>query len=215
MSSGLAEVISSLKAVSDEEWDAYILRLDIFYRHYTKEMCRNIISRAKEAGRKKAYEASREGEEIDHLVKRNSLKVSVVEDKEFIMPDSINFAEYHDNNIRISRRLLRSLDINKAVISKELGDFEPSHVLFYHELYHYYEDVEENFENAGISFKIKPVPFITKTISPDSAGEIAAYEFAKQMQKIQFHPYILGIIGLYEYNRDAAEKIMKDIMMRS
>ena len=94
----------------------------------------------------------------------------------------------------------------------ELGVFDPWNVLFCHELYHYFEDVEEGLENAGISFEVKPIPFVKKKISPESAGEIAAYEFARQMQKIDFHPYILGIIGLYAYKKEVAEKIIENIM---
>ena len=89
-------------------------------------------------------------------------------------------------------------------------------VLFYHELYHHFEDIKRIIlENAGITYEVKPLPFIKKKISPESAGEIAAYEFARQMQKIDFHPYILGIIGLYAYKKETAEKIIEDIMKLS
>lgn len=211
MDDRLAGVISSLKVIPKNRWDDYILRQDLFYRHYTEEMCQDIVQKAKEAGRKKALEVSAESRDMEELIRINGLKVKIAQDKEFIMPDSINFAEYHDGEIKISKRLLRALDKNKDTLFRVLGEFQPCSVLFCHELYHFYEDTEENLENAGITIKIKPIPFINKTISPESAGEIAAYEFAGQMQKIDFHPYILGLIGLYEYDRNAADSIMNSI----
>ena len=60
------------------------------------------------------------------------------------MPDSINFAEYHDGNILISKRLLEVLEQKKELLRAGLGDFKVWDVLFYHELYHHFEDIEDH-----------------------------------------------------------------------
>lgn len=46
MDDRLAGVISSLKVIPKNRWDDYILRQDLFYRHYTEEMCQDIVQKA-------------------------------------------------------------------------------------------------------------------------------------------------------------------------
>lgn len=207
----LAQILNTLKGVPEEKWDRYILRQDMFYRHYTEEMCGGIICRSRQTGKKKAGEILGGDTAPEYLIRKNGLEVRIAEDEEFLMPDSVNFAEYHDGRIRISKKLLTALDRNSEALRSVLGSFRPYDILFFHELYHYYEETEEGLENAGISYKIRLMPFINKRISPESAGEIAAYEFTKQVNNISFHPYILGIAGLYVYEPEMAEEIVSDI----
>lgn len=212
MDGELSDILRGLKNIPEDKWDRYILRQDLFYRYYTEEMRHAIITGAKEAGKKKTHEIMGEGHvSPGTLACESELDVRVSGEEEFLMPDSVNFAEYHDGRIKISKKLLDALDKNKEVIHDVLGEFSPYDVLLCHELYHYYEEERPETENAGLSLKVKMMPFVTKRVSPESAGEIAAYEFAKQMTGIRFHPYILGLAGLYEYDSALACDIMNEI----
>ena len=81
-------------------------------------MCQYRTGKAKEAGRRKAFEILTEGADINELIRKYGLNVKDAEDKEFIMPDSINFAEYHDGNILISKRLLEVLEQKKETFAR-------------------------------------------------------------------------------------------------
>ncbi len=210
MTEKTADILREIKKIPSENWDAYILMQDIFYRHYTNAMKKAIIDEAKKAGKRKADELQeRKSVSPQMLIKELGLEVRIASEKEFYMPDSINLAEYHDGKIKISKKLLVSLEQNKTDVCEILGISEPYEVLFYHELYHFYEEIES--ENAGLSFQVRLFPFFSRTISPESAGEIAAYEFAKCMTGIRIHPYGMGLAGLYKYEPETVKKIIGDV----
>lgn len=207
----LEQYLIYLKEVPDNVWDSYVVSQDLYARHYTQRIREVIALRGKETGRNRAAEILMKGQTTDELIYQDKLTLKLASPDEFLMPDSVNFAEYHNGEIKISRRLLQALERHKDLLCRHLGCFCPQDILFYHELFHHYEDTVEGLENAGLIVEIKVVPFFTKKVSPDSAGEIAAYEFSRKVSGIAFHPYVLGLFGLYLFKKSYACKIVKDI----
>ena len=196
----LEELVNKCKNLSDNQWDNYQLKQDKFYHHYTIEQKEVIVRSAEELSRKKVREIR---EQMIHfndskeLTGHFGIRVKEVKNNEFAIPNQINFGQYQNKEILISTEVLELIEQHYVILKKILGEFSAYNILLYHEIFHYLEEMDPSIENTGLKVPIYPLPFIKRIISPSSAGEIAAFLFAKELSGIQFNPLIIEIVVLF------------------
>lgn len=205
-------LIMKCMKVTDEQWNDYLVDQDKYSRLFSDTQRVEIKQSSLAMAHSEAEKIKTEELEISMLLKKMNVSANTVDKKEFLMPNLINFAQYQDSKILISKNFLDILNQNLPMLISYLGSFNPYDLLLYHELYHHIEETNPEHENAGLHLEIHPFYFITKRISPSSAGEIAAFEFARLVTGVKFHPSLIGIIGLGTVKYELAEKILDKLI---
>ena len=190
-------IIETYGKWTNNEWSMHILKQDRFFRYFSPRQCEEFIRLATKLGNDMALKV-KAGDKYspEYLTKKYNLMVKLGREYDFLMPGVVNFAQYHLNTITLSQDYIERMEQLQPELELILGPFDVKMLMFYHELFHYFEEQDPQLENAGIRISIQPLPLLKRTISPESIGEIAAFAFAKTMAGIAFHPCLLEQIWI-------------------
>lgn len=210
----MREAMVKCLSLPDESWMNYLLKQDMYHHRYDRNQCDMIVRAGEAKGREKAeavLKAGYSGDNLKELAESLGVKVQLVLEEQFAAVKGIHFAQYCDKEILISKDMVKAIAERLKMCDINLDEQKVFNILLSHELYHYYEEEEPELENGGLKLNVKILPFLKRKISPSSAGEIAAFLFARTLMKLSFHPCLLEIAGLWKKNPELARIVVRNL----
>ena len=207
MDKELREILLELKHVPHEIWKQYIISKDLYARHFKADDYAFIAKKATEVGNALAENTLAKYGSISEILSSMNLNLSYGTKDQFLMPNKINFAQYYNNSILMSQEFIHAIESDKAELIDIFGDFEIEDLIISHELFHYFEEKDLVSKNAGVKINVNIIPFIKQKISPDSAGEIAAFAFSQAFCHYNFYPCCMEAVYIWKQNPKLLIKI--------
>lgn len=214
----LAQMLEDLLQVSEECWGLYAFSRELLNRRIAEEEKEEMIVKAIECGREYArrikdqYDSS----DIIEIADKLNLKVSLQENS--MVGKRVLFALYTPSNqIEIMKEPIEKAN---CLISKEasvlvelFGQNDIMNTILGHEIFHFIEDQFKQ-EIYTRRKKILLWNFIGfKNYSTiRTLSEIGAMAFTKELNGLNFSPFILDILLYYSYDSCSAEKIYRDVL---
>jgi hypothetical protein len=105
--------------------------------------------------------------------------------------------------IENTKQLIIDFELSSIINIEEIED-----ILIAHELFHYLVDKQKNSFFDEKHLYVKSFIF-KKGYRLGELEEIAAMNFAKELLKLNYNPYLLNIIMMYTYDKEKALKMAK------
>lgn len=208
------EMVKKLESLSEEDWGRYAFSREPLEGRFTDEQKMDYTARANACGREWARKISEEcgtknprkiAEKLGMQVKTPKTPVGggLVLFAQFVEPDEITiFTDCVDKAVRLEESCGNSL------LERE----NLTNTLLAHELFHAVEEqhVKEIYTKTE-KVELWRKPFSNKsTIS--CLSEIAAMAFAKELLNLKASPYMLDVLLVYSYDKNAAWGLFDEIM---
>ncbi|HIU76918.1 MAG TPA: hypothetical protein IAC62_13615 [Candidatus Pelethocola excrementipullorum] len=211
----MRETMAKCLSLSDESWMNYLLKQDLYYHRYDKNQCDAIVDDGEARGRRKAEfilgNSGFSGDNLKEFTEDLGVKVQLVSDEQFAAAKGIHFAQYCNKEIMVSKDMVKAIAKGLRMCEIDLDEQKVFNILLSHELYHYYEEEDSELELDSLKLKVQILPFLNRRISPSSAGEIAAFSFARTLMKLSFHPCLLEVAGLWKKKPELAHSMVRNI----
>lgn len=217
----LVEIIQNLLQVEDEAWGLYAFSRDILKDRIPADNRSEMIIKAMSCGREYAQRLLREygTSDVNTIVER--LKLKIVYQDAMMTGKRILFASYTPpGEIGIMTE-----PVGKAVqqiLKDESSLFEYfqkeriMNTILGHEIFHYIEDqFEQEIYTRTEKILLWKLLGFKNYSTVRALGEIAAMAFTKELNGLQYSPFILDILLYYSYDSTSAEKIYHDVLEMS
>lgn len=214
----LVEMIQNLLQVDDESWGLYAFSRDILKERIPADKKSEMIERAISCGKEYAQRIVREFESKDVNFIAEKLKLKIVFQDAVMTGKSILFGSYTppDEIVVIMEPVSKAVQLipkEESVLIEYFPKNSIINVILGHEIFHYLEDQFEQ-EIYTRTEKILLWSFLGfKNYSTVRAlGEIAAMAFTKELNGLNYSPFILDILLYYGYNSSSTGKIYRDVL---
>jgi hypothetical protein len=217
----LVEMVENLLQVDDEAWGLYAFSRDILKERIPEDKKLEMIRKAMSCGREYAQRVIHEYGSADANSLAEKLKLNIVFQDEMMTGKRILFASYTPpDEIGI---MTEPVDKAVQLILKEesvlIEYFQKDSIMntiLGHEIFHCVEDQFQQ-EIYTRTEKILLWNFLGfKNYSTLRAlGEIGAMAFTKELNGLNYSPFILDILLYYSYDSSNAEKIYRDVLEMS
>lgn len=214
----LVDMIHNLLQVDDESWGLYAFSRDILKERIPADKKSEMVKEAMACGRAYAQLMMNEYGSNDVNILAEKLKLKIVSQDAKITGNRILFASYTPPNeiIIMSEPVSQAVQIISQKDSLLIELFDKDSIMdtiLGHEIYHYLEDQFEQ-EIYTRTEKILLWNFLGfKNYSTlRTLGEIGAMAFTKELNGLNYSPFILDVLLYYGYNSASAEKIYHDVL---
>jgi len=217
----LVEMIQNLLQVGDESWGLYAFSRDILKERIPADKKIEMIKKAIACGREYAQRMICEfgSSDVQTIAEKLKLKVSLQDVR--ITGKRILFACYTPpNEIEIMTE-----PVDKAVhlILKDesmlIAYFKKGsiiNIILGHEIFHYIEDqFEREIYTRTEKILLWNLLGFKNCSTIRALSEIGAMAFTKELNGLQYSPFILDILLYYGYDSSSAEKIYHDVLEMS
>lgn len=214
----LEQMLEDLLQIDDESWGLYAFSRELLNRKIAEEEKKEMIEKAIECGKKYARRMKKQYGTTDIMELADKLKLAVSLRENSMVGKRVLFALYTPSNqIEIMKEPIDKaacLISNEASVLVELfGQNDIMNTILGHEVFHFIEDQFEQ-EIYTRTKKILLWKFIGfKNYSTiRTLSEIAAMAFTKELNGLNFSPFLLDILLYYSYDSCSAEKIYQDVL---
>ncbi|MDO5147406.1 MAG: hypothetical protein Q4D60_10410 [Eubacteriales bacterium] len=211
----LEEMVSELLKLGEQQWGSYAFYHEPLERKFTEEQKKEYTARACACGREEARKLMTQfpGRKVRDIIKDMGLKGE--------MPDlptgggHVIFAQYTEpDQILVFGDCVKKAEkmIEEANLWNCLGKVNIEEILFAHELFHAVEFQKKReiyTQTEKIELWRKPFSNKSKILC---LSEMAAMEFAKELTGISFSPYVLDVLLMYGYEKEAASALYEEIL---
>lgn len=214
----IADMLSVLTTLTDEQWAGYAFYHEILERKISPEKRIEYQAKANQCGQIEAEKLLREYPEdsVSSIIKKLGFKLS--------FPDTPNggghviFAQYVEpDQITVFMDCVNKASdiIREEGLEEYLTGFDLKEVLLAHELFHgiEYRNAKTIYtQTEKIDLWRKPFVNRSRIIA---LSEMAAMAFAKKLTKLTCSPYVLDVLLMYCYNPEAASALYDEIIEAS
>jgi hypothetical protein len=215
---GLQEMIQKLLQVDDETWGLYAFSRELLNKRIQPNQKTEMISKAIACGKKYAQQVIREYGCSDVRTISDKLKLKIEFQNTSMIGKRVLFACYTPpDKIEVMEE-----PIHQAVtLISEKAPFLVEHfqqngimdIILGHEIFHFFEEEYEQSIYTRTE-KILLWNFLGyKNYSViRTLGEIGAMAFTKELNGLNYSPFILDVLLFYGYDSSSAEKIYRDVL---
>lgn len=211
----MADMLSVLTELTDEQWAGYAFDHEILERKISPEKKKEYQVRANQCGQAEAEKLLREYPEdsVYSIIKKLGFTMA--------FPDIPNggghviFAQYVEpDQITVFMDCIKKASdlIQKEGLKQYLTGFDLKEVLLAHELFHgiEYRNAKTIYtQTEKIDLWRKPFVNRSRIIA---LSEMAAMAFAKKLTGLTCSPYVLDVLLMYCYNKEAASALYDEIL---
>ena len=215
MEKNIQTMIKVLANISEEAWGGYAFYHEPLERKFTVGQKKEYTRCAIKCGEEEARLLQEQYGElpIEEIMKNMGLTIATPD-----IPSGgghVTFAQYVEPDeitvfmdcVKKARRLMEEEELMQYLPGLSIYD-----LLLTHELFH----VIEYRKEKTIYTQTEKVELWRKPFSNRSRifclSEIAAMAFARSMQKLTFSPYVLDVLLMYSYNKEAAVALYEEIL---
>lgn len=209
------EMAEELRTLTEEEWGRYAFSREPLERKFTEEKKSEYIKLAARCGREEAglLKEAYGGVSQKEILEKEGLILKTPD-----MPNGgghVIFAQYEEpDKITIFMDCVKKAEelIQREGLSELFPKGKVFEILLSHELFHALEYKKRKTiftQTEKIELWRKPFSNRSRIIC---LGEIAAMSFAGEMQEMRFSPYVLDVLLMYCYNKEAAAELYEEIM---
>ncbi len=210
----LEDIARDLVTLTDEQWGEYAFRRDPIYRKFSSEEKERLIRLSNECGdeyAEKCRVGGIKGYQSPYLI-ASSLGVEVEypnrPSAKAFEGDRVLFAQYTTpNHIEVYTDCTDKAEraFSTPAMTAILGNVNMREILLCHELFHYFEYVDEKTIFTENEKKTLTLFKVIKNRSRIMClGEIAAMRFAKSVMQLSYSPYVFDILLSYLYDKQTA-----------
>lgn len=211
----ISEMMEKLINLDAMEWGDYAFYHEPLERKFTEEQKKEYIRKANICGEQEAEELLKQYPNAGIQTLAEDMGFTVKMPKTPIGGGHVIFAQYVEpKEITVFTDCVEKAEklIKEEQLSSLLEGFDLTEVLLAHELFHgiEYRKRKEIFtQTEKIQLWRKPFSNKSRIIC---LSEIAAMAFAEKMTGIHGSPYILDVLLMYVYNKEAAEALYEEIL---
>lgn len=209
------EMVSNLICIKDEAWDSYGMQREPLLRKINKEKRLELAALAHSTGKELARKLKAEYGCMapSEIAGKLGIKINRIELSDggcynifacYQKPDKI---DVYLKTIKAAEDVLAQFNGMEM-----LHNISIEEVLIAHELFHYYENTQEDFPTKKKLVVLWELGKFKYKACPVSIGEIAAMAFAKELLELSYSPYIFDVILSYPQNREMAEELYNNII---
>lgn len=207
------EMAEQLLRLSDEQFGHYAFLHEPLTGKFSSDQIEDYIRKAEKCGQETAKRLAEDDCDMERIAE--SLHVKIREERTPAGGGHVIFAQFEEpDRITIFTDCLERL--NRLVETENLDDLfsgvDFHNILLAHELFHAVEEAEKD----SIYTQTEKIELWKKPFSNKSRilalSEIAAMAFAKTICGIPFSPYVLDVLMIVSYDRDAAAALYEEIM---
>lgn len=215
MEQTIGKMMENLVQIPEERWGRYAFLHEPLERKFCEEQKKAYTGRAIECGR-------READLFLEKWKESSVKEAVLgEGMKLLTPDTpaggghVLFAQYVEpDEITVFMDCVSRAEhlIEEQQLQQMLAGLNIYELLLAHEFFHYIEYKKEKeiyTQTEKIELWRKPFSNRSKIVC---LSEIAAMAFAKRILNLSYSPYIMDVLLVYSYNKEAAIALYEEIM---
>ncbi len=209
------EMAETLLGLTDEQFGYYAFLHEPLEGKFSDGEKANYIKKANECGRSEAQELASGRRKANLRELADKLDVTVVEKDIPAGGGHVVFAQYEEPNRIVL--FTDCIDKTKQLLSDGervdlFGDTNLIDILLAHELFHVIEHKkkDEIFTQTE-EIELWKVPFSNKSRIL-ALSEIAAMAFAEEICDLSFSPYVLDVLLVAGYSKDAACALYEEIL---
>lgn len=215
----LQEMLQDLFQVEDETWGLYAFSRELLKKRIQPDRIPGMIAQAIACGKEYAHLITQVSGSNDIRTITEKLKLKVEFQDTSMIGKRVLFARYTPpDKIEIMEEPVRQAVLR---ISKEapflIEHFQQNgimDIILGHEIFHF---VEEQYVQKIYTRTEKILLwnfFGFKNYSTiRTLGEIGAMAFTKELNKLNYSPFILDVLLYYGYDSSSAEKIYRDVLV--
>jgi hypothetical protein len=214
----LVEMIQNLLRVEDEAWGLYAFSRDILKERIPADKKIDMIRNAMSCGREYAKRVIREYGTSDVHTIAEKLKLKIVFQDAMLTGKRILFASYTPpDEIGIMaepvNKAVQLIMKDESVLIEYFQKDSIMNTILGHEIFHCIEDqFEQEIYTRTEKILLWNLLGFKNYSTLRSLGEIGAMAFTKELNGLEYSPFILDILLYYSYDSSNAEKIYHDVL---
>jgi hypothetical protein len=211
----LEEMLAELQTFQEEDWGKYAFRHDPLERKFSSEQKAHYTRAAMECGKNEAVKLMRESEysTVEALAVSRGLHVEYPETP--AGSGAMVFAQYTEpNKIEVFEDCIQRAEktAREEEVSDMPGSAELKEILLAHEFFHWIEyKNKKTIYTQTEKVELWRKPFSNKS-NILALSEMAAMSFAKSITGSHISPYLLDVLLVYGYNKEAACALYEEMM---
>lgn len=216
----LEEMLQDLSEIPAEDWYAYAFSREPLNGKFDDGQRREWMKKSLECGREYAEKVKKEYGIDDPIKLAASFGMSVSYPEVPDKTDRVLFAEYRVPNkiciymdaVNKANKLLLNPEVTK-ILTEEL---DVCRLLLSHELFHFVEETyrKEIFTQTE-KVRLWSLGFLHNDSIIIALSEIAAMEFARELMKLPYSPYLMDVFLVYGYSPQEASGLYEEMMERA
>lgn len=201
------EMVSRLICIKDEAWDSYAMGREPLLRRINKGKCLELAAIAHSTGKELARKLKSQYGIMypSEIARRLGIKMNRIE---LADEGCYNIFSCYEKPAMIDI-YMKTIKAAEGALSEFNGmemlqNVSIEELLIAHELFHYYENTQEDFPTKKKLVVLWELGKFKYKACPVSIGEIAAMAFARELLELSYSPYVFDIILVYPQNRKMA-----------
>jgi hypothetical protein len=211
----IKENTTRLLKLNDMEWGLYAFSRDPLEGKLSADEKRELILKANKCGADQAKQLIQMLGERTVKEYADKRKIQVTHEDSDGSDNYIVFAKFnYPNKITIYSGNVEKVEklIEENDMGEILGQVDIESVLLAHEMYHYFEESDNDIytKNKKIElWKLGPIHYKSKLIA---LSEIAAMSFAQELLHLNYNLYVFDAIMLYPHDAKKTKELIDNIM---
>ncbi len=214
----LGEMIHDLLKIDDQTWGHYIFSRDILNRRISSERKPEMIAKAIECGRKYARQIMLEydSNDVRHLAEK--LKINIDYKDSLLTGKRILFASYTppDEIIIMKEPVQRAMELlskKDSILVELFSEDSIMDTILGHELFHFIEDkFEDEIYTKTEKILLWKLLGFKNNSTIRTLGELGAMAFTRELNGLNYSPFMLDVLLYYSYDSSSATKIYHDVL---
>lgn len=210
----IAEKVTFLTNISDQEWGQYAFSRDPLNRKVANHVKQELIEKAIECGTQQAVHLSQKypGQSVKEIANRMNAKISFKDS--YGTENYIMFACYNSpNSITLFKDNINH--VNKLIQDQLLGPMldhvDVEELLIAHELFHFIEEYDADIFTKNTKITLWKLGKFQYKSRLTALSEIAAMQFAKDLLGLDFNPFVFDVLMLFPHNEGKANQLFNEI----
>ncbi|MFV0381011.1 MAG: hypothetical protein ACK5KR_02080 [Breznakia sp.] len=211
----LLENITLLKLMTTNDWGTYAFSRDPIRGKIKGAEQKNYIAKAMHCGVDLAIKIKKKYNGKNFWEMLNLLEIKVIKEKTSGTQNYITFAKYnYPNKITVyTENVVRFNNfIDEHGLRVILEDVNIEEVLLAHEMYHYFEEHNENLYSKREKIVLWKIGKFKYKSSIIALSEISAMAFTQEMLGLTYSPYIFDSLLLLPHDFEKAEKLINEVL---
>ncbi|MGG5357803.1 MULTISPECIES: hypothetical protein [unclassified Enterococcus] len=207
----LDTVISELKKVPETVWGQYQFQRELLGKRFTEDEKQAMIKKAVICGQEEAAKIKQiyPHHNIEEIYQKLGLSIQY-EEEEMIGGRLVLATFNNEDGVTFMKKPLENLLMQQKPFC--WTEEQMAAMILGHELFHYIETNTSQIYTQSTKITLWRLPFYNHRSSIRALSEIAAMSFSKQLNQLDFSPYLLEIILLWSYDQQRVQTLYEEVM---
>lgn len=207
----LEPILSDLKKVPEEIWGQYQFQRELLEKKFTENEKQEMILQAVSCGKEEAAKVQHQYPHNNVEEIYQELGLSIQYEEEELIGGRLVLASFNNKDgVTLMKKPLENLLMQQQDFC--WTEKQMAAMILGHELFHYIETNAPEIYTQTTKITLWRVPFYKHRSTIRALSEIAAMSFSKQLNNLDFSPYLLEILLLWSYDPRCVQLLYGEVM---